>query len=90
MEDIRIQMLIGKLMIPGQYLSSIIDHGSPLFARPCCRLPTVTTPWVHHTSVLDSPVPRHLSTDSQGYSLPSVYNPPQTMSRLARQISEPH
>ena len=34
MEDIRIQMLIGKLMIPGQYLSSIM-------APRCLRAPAV-------------------------------------------------
>jgi hypothetical protein len=47
MDDMRIQMLIEKLI-------SIYNHGSP--SPTCLRFPPSLTPRIHHTSVLDSPV----------------------------------
>ena len=87
MDDIGIQILIGRLMVPGQYPSSWL---------PTASAPLLSTSHHHlHLEFITPPfsTPRynlHLSTNSQGYSLPSVYIPLPIMSQLlARQISDP-
>jgi len=66
MDDMGIQILIGKLVVSGQH---------PRSASPPAR-PRLRIAHVHHTSVLDSPAHLFLSTNSQRHSLLSAYCPP--------------
>jgi len=85
MDDMRIQMLIERLTVPGQYPSSWLLVDAPLLRtshhrrHPVFITPPFLTPR-HHL---------HLFTNSQEYSLLSAYSPLPIMSRLAHQISVP-
>jgi len=86
MDDMGIQILIGKLMVPGQHSRSWFPTaGAPLLStshhhlHPLFTTPLFSTPQYH----------LYLSTNSRRYSLPSTYSPPPRMSWLASWISVP-
>jgi len=86
MDDMGMQILIGKLMVPGQHPRSWLPAaGAPPLStshhqlHPVFATPPFSTPQYH----------LYLSTNSQRYSLPSTYSPPPRMSRLVSRMSVP-